>query len=313
MWPELPALPPAPRRWPWLALLAALALLQCLLFGWRQQQQRLYATTGLRFASALEERALDAILEAQADTAEDEAIFASFWGQQTGAVLTENGRAAKDVYCIGYCGDARDCLPVSYCAGTAPGQFGKTCALSTGLAQALFGSDEAVGLTVIWQGEHYTVFGVFPAQDAVLLYPDRENLTCAELRNVSPDAPKADVQRWCTAYGLPAPQAILYGPQRIWAADGLCRLPLILVGAALGVCLLRLTLDWPPWVRGAVWFVLALAAALWLPHFLEGLPGWLIPARWSDFSFWTNLGTAIRQSGRAWAESPRFWRDYGPL
>ena len=33
-------------------------------------------------------------------------------------------------------------------------------------------------------------------------------------------------------------------------------------------------------------FALALAFAWAVPHFLQTLPGWLIPGRWSDFSFW---------------------------
>ena len=58
-----PALLPAPRRWPWVVSLVLLALLQVLLWGWRQEQYRLYATTGLRFSEVLSEETVQGILE----------------------------------------------------------------------------------------------------------------------------------------------------------------------------------------------------------------------------------------------------------
>lgn len=48
---------------------------------------------------------------------------------------------------------------------------------------------------------------------------------------------------------------------------------------------------------GARWLAglaLALLAALALPAALAALPRWLIPARWSDVSFWSSLGETLR-------------------
>lgn len=306
------ALPPAPRRWLRIVLLVCLVILQCLLFGWRKEQTRRYGTTGLRFSQSIPEEVLKTMEEQKENTGQAK-IYASFWGQQRDIVKTESGRKAENVFCIGYWGDARDCLPVRYQKGDAPGMLGKECAVSTALAQVLFGSTDAVGFSVNWQTQNYTICGVFLSKDCVLLAPSRENLYAAELRGVSASSPKADAEQWCRTAGLPNPQAIVYGPQILWICDCLCWLPLCAVGLVWLLVFLRLSLTWPALVRWTTWFALALIGALILPTVLQTVPGWLIPGRWSDFSFWGSLGEQISQSRRAWAEAPRFWRDYGSL
>lgn len=306
---EYPMLPPAPRHWPKIVLLICLVILQCLLLGWREEQSRLYTTTGLRFTQSIPEEVLCAI-EEQKEDEKPTKIDASFWGQQRDEVTTESNRKAEEVFCIGYWGNARDCLPVRYLMGDAPGIMGKNCAVSTALAEVLFGSTDVVGLSVNWKAQNYTICGVFLAKDCVLLAPSKKNLCAAELRGVSTSSPKADAERWCKAAGLPSPQAIVYGPQRLWVWDCLCRLPLCLVGLIWLLTFLRLTMTWPGLVRWITWFLLALVFAFTLPDVLLAMPGWLIPGRWSDFSFWSALWERIVQSRRAWAEVPQFWRDY---
>ena len=308
-----PALPPAPRRWPWVVSLVLLALLQVLLWGWRQEQYRLYATTGLRFSEVLSEETVQGILEPEEEETLPSGISASFWGQQLDSVQGADGRKAENVVCIGYRGDARGCLPVRYQAGGAPGLLGKECALSAALAEALFGSTDVVGLSVTWQEQIYTVCGVFAATDCVLLAPSRDHLTAAELRGVSADAPKEDAEQWCQTVGLPTPQAIVYGPQRLWLADCLCWAPLWILGLGWLGCLFHLSLAWPGLLRWLFWFALALVFALLLPLLLQALPGWLVPARWSDISFWEQLWQKIGEGRRALAETPQLWRDYGRL
>lgn len=311
--PEFPALPPAPRRWPWRVLLLLGVVVQCLLFGWQQEQHRLYATTGLRFSESLTEQEIQQALN-YAESGEDTTgIFASFWGQQLGTVTAQSARQAQNVYCIGYCGTASDCLPVSYQTGAAPGTLGRECAVSSALAEALFGSFDVTGLSIFWQEEQYTISGVFAAKDCVLLAPSQEALSCAELRGVPTDTPKAAIESWCRSAGLPPPQAVVYGPQRTWLADCLVRAPLLLAALFMLITVFHLSLSWPRAVRWFVWFVLAFLLALHLPVFLNALPGWIIPARWSDFSFWQTLAEQIRQSQQAWAGSTHFWRDYAHL
>lgn len=170
---EYPALPPAPRRWVRWILVLALVLLECWLCCWSRQQGRLHATTGVRFDRVLQASELQSALDFTAGEQNEEKIYASFWGEQIDDVGSGTGHKAENVFCIGYYGNAADCLPVNYCYGTAPGTVGEECALSTALAETLFGTDNVTGLQVTLQGKNYTVFGVFPSVDSVLLFHRR--------------------------------------------------------------------------------------------------------------------------------------------
>ena len=304
---KLYALPPARYRLCRALLLAALVAVQGLLCLWAGERARCDQTTGLRFAQPLTQAQIEAVYEMPPETAGS--ITASFWGQTIGTVTAEPARRAEDVVCIAYCGSASDCLPVLYENGTAPGAVGRQCAVSSGLAQQLFGSAEVVGLAVVHGGERYHISGVFRAGDAVLLYPGSGGYTCAELRGVSADTPKADAEQWCAAAGLGAPQCIVYGAQRAWLAAVVSCLPLVLCVLAGAFLLLRASLRWPPLARQGAWLAGVLALALLLPVVLQALPGWLIPARWSDFAFWERLAEQIQTANRAWQVSVRYWRD----
>ena len=304
---KLYALPPAYRCLCWALLLAALAAVQGLLCAWAGESAHRNQTTGLRFAQPLTQAQIKAVYEMPPETAGG--ITASFWGQTTGTVTAEPARRAEGVVCIAYCGSADDCLPVLYENGTAPGAVGRQCAVSAGLARQLFGSADVVGLAVVHGRERYHISGVFRAEDAVLLYPGTGGYTCAELRGVSADTPKADAEQWCAAAGLGAPQCIVYGPQRAWLASVVSCLPLALCVLGGAFLLLRASLRWPPLSRQGAWLAGALALACLLPAALQALPGWLIPARWSDFSFWERLVEQIRTADHAWQAAVRYWRD----
>ena len=304
---KLYALPPAYRCLCWALLLAALAAVQGLLCAWAGESAHRNQTTGLRFAQPLTQAQIKAVYEMPPETAGN--ITASFWGQTTGTVTAEPARRAEGVACIAYCGSANDCLPVLYENGTAPGAVGRQCAVSAGLAQQLFGSADVTGLSVLYGRERYIVSGVFRGEDAVLLYPGTGGYTCAELRGVSADTPKADAEQWCAAAGLGAPQCIVYGPQRAWLAAVVSCLPLALCVLGGAFLLLRASLRWPPLARQGAWLAGALALACLLPAALQALPGWLIPARWSDFSFWERLAEQIQTADHAWQAAVRYWRD----
>lgn len=306
---SMPALKPAPPRWRWLAAVILYVVIQGSLCLWAGKTAAAYPATGLRFEQELEPSQITRALEFQESEQNTWAISASFWGQSQQELFAPNGRSVQDAVCIGYCGNAEDCLPVTYTFGGAPGTLGKGCAVSDALADALFGSINVVGQTVMLQQQTYTITGVFSAQDTVLLYPSQQHLTCAELRGVAADAPKADAEQWALAAGLGKPQCIVYGPQRAWAAKSLCWVPALVVAVAVLAKWMYRSLAWPALVRNVMWFAVALGFALLLPSLLAMLPGWLIPARWSDFSFWTNLSDRIRESQQAWQVSMHYWRD----
>ena len=115
-----------------------------------------------------------------------------------------------------YWGDASlvwgaDCL-----AGGMPAPLDAGgCAVSTALAWQLFGSEEAVGLTLFQEKVEYTVRGVFESEEPVALLPKADAaFTAAELPTEA-DAggdPAARVDACLAKSGLPEPDWRLYTP-----------------------------------------------------------------------------------------------------
>lgn len=287
----------------------AIALLQGVLVWHESKLAPLYATSAVYFSESLPFETVKETMQAPQDSAKSGTISASFWGQSCESVSTATNRAVQDMVCIGYFGDAADCLPVTYVQGNAPGFLGAECAISNGLAQTLLGSEDVVGLTVQIKGESYRIAGVFSATDYVFLYASRQNFICAELRGVSKDSPKADIERWCRENRLPTPQRIVYRPQHLWIKQLVCWTPMVVTGLFLALVWLRRSFSWGIIQRNVAWFALAVAFAWILPHLLSSLPQWLIPARWSDFSFWGDLADRIKTGLLANAEAAKYWRE----
>ena len=286
------------REIPWLIAAVLLIALQFLLQYNAAETARKNPTLGVRFAQPLTAEQVSAAQEWELSDANTQGISASYWGSKDTVVATDLGRRAEKVTAIGYCGNAEDCLPTNYLQGTAPGVAGRQCAISSELAWELFGSYDIVGQEVTQDRSRYIVSGVFDAQNRMILYPAQEGFTAAELRETSPDTPKGDACQWAASAGLDTPQSIEYGPQKVWLAKVLCGLPTLLVMLAMLVILLRMMRQLPKLLRSLLFFALAILAALLLPPFLRNLPGWLIPGRWSDFSFWKNLWEEILAAGK---------------
>lgn len=277
----------------WLAAAVLLVVLQLFL----QRHAALVAAQNpvlaVQFSAPITAQQLSAAREWEQSSANTQGIYATYWGRTTANVTMELGRAVDHVSCINFNGNAADCLPVQYRQGTAPGAVGQQCAVSTSLAWALFGSYDVVGQVVTLAGGSYTISGVFDADSSQLLYPAQSGFTCAGLRGVSTDVPKADALQWAAAAGVGNVQGIDYGPQKVWLTRVLCWVPAFCAGLGLLAVLLGFAHRLPGPLRGLVYFALALAFALILPQILRSLPGWLIPGRWSDFTFWQTLTRQI--------------------
>lgn len=285
----------------WLWLVLALALWQTV--GTAQQLGRRAAGVGMRFSQPLEA----AQLEAARTAAAENGLSVSFWGEQPGQARTEAGRSAEAVAV--FCDSQPDrCWPAVYSAGTAPGTADQNaCAVSEGLAQALWGSTRAVGNSLYWQQQTYIVCGVFRGDETRLIYLGQGNFTALELTGVSADNPVEAASQYRSGAGLPQPSSMVAGPILGWLTAAGCWLPLLLPGCWLAFLGLR----WLATRRHgeALLFVLALVLAIALPLGLESLPGWLIPARWSDFSFWTNLAQQAEKGAATLFSLPPTGRD----
>lgn len=241
----------------------------------------------------------------------EEQPWLTFWCEEI-ATLAANWRQAEATV-LYYQGDASLVLGADCLSGSLPGVLDAGgCAVSAALAWQLFGSEEAVGLTLSLGDTAYTVRGVFGGEEAVALLPRPDApFTAAELP--AEEQTTQDPAGWADARlaesGLPAPDWRLYTTLPAALARLLAFLPLGFGGAVLAAALARRAAGLAFPARDALVFALLAAAALALPAFLAAWPGWLIPSRWSDFSWWGQTARQLGEMARAFLTAPAQGRD----
>lgn len=206
----------------------------------------------------------------------------TFWTERT--VVVWQTFASVIAVQITFDGEADVAFPAEYTFGRAPsGLEPETCAVSTGFAWMLWGSEEIVGLELTAEGSVCRVVGVFEWDAPLLLRPDAEGFTAVELQGLSEQEDSyRQADTFAGASGLGTPDEILWGTGFGAWLRCLPWLSLTAVGLCAG------TKRGPRKYRG--WgLCLALLFAIALPNLLQALPPWLIPTRWSDFEFWSQL------------------------
>lgn len=271
-------------------LLAAGLTLWLLILAFRQASllTLLLPTVSLRYDTPLEKTQVEAAL---AYGEKSGGPCFTFWAESsTWVSAEERGSAARQVI---FRGEPEVAYPTAYRHGTAPVSPG-ACAVSTGLAWALWGGGNVVGLELTVEEDIFRVTGVFEEDEPLLLRPGEGAFTAAELSGI----PRGqDGYRFAASYGescgLGTPEEVLWGPGFAGWAQVLAWLPVALAGGRLFPYGLRQARRLPGFRRSALRFGLAFLLALALPWLLEQLPAWLLPTKWSDFSFWSRLGQTL--------------------
>lgn len=268
------------RKLKWLIPVALLALM-ILSFSLSAQLIELCPSISLRYDTPLTEKQVE---WSRAFTDEYNAPYLTFWTESQAFVTTED--MGTSVAQILYNGDPELPFPVTYRHGGAPGMDQNCCSISVPLAWQLWQSDRVVGMTVEIDGKEYSVSGVFEGEDNRLFRWADSGFTAVEI----PDAPKGeDSYRYAldlaAQSGLGSPAGILWGSGMADIGRLLCWLPLILAACFLVLPYLAKLKKLP----GLVWAILALILVLALPAIIGILPGWMVPTRWSDFSFYGRL------------------------
>lgn len=264
----------------------------------------------LRFGSTLSAPQADALRQA----AEDLGLDLALWREDSVTLATTLGRSSA-AQRISVYGSPSLCFPAQYLHGTAPGP-GQTdgCGISAGLADALFGSREVVGLELTVDGAQRRVTGVLEGKECFLICPEATvsdlGYVAASLEMQDAKDPHGTVQNLLQSAGL--------------SETGTTRLPtgtlrqILTVAAWIPLAIAALMLAHQIWrllppgrmVRQAVGFGLLFLAALALPDLLQALPRWLLPSRWSDLTFWMNLGALAQQSLMAFVSLTDTMRDH---
>lgn len=278
------------------ALLCGLAL--ALAFASAGALYQIYPALGLRYAAPLTE----AQLRRAEETAAQDAVYGlTFWREETGTLTRGSQSAAASA--VVYNGEGADCYPARFVCGGYPGAGDAAgCAISSGAAWRLFGSEDVVGQPVTWNGQAYRVRGVFKEEKTVALLGAgvQDGFDNVELAGTPAGDAREEALNFAAKAGFGAPDQLCYGPSLAAFAEFCCLLPLLWAAVCLLAAGLRKSRGLPPLWRQVLWFGLALGFALCLPWVLQSLPGWLVPARWSDFSFWTGLAETLGERLREW-------------
>lgn len=265
-----------------------LALAVFAAFRTSEQARLRYTAVSLRY-----NRPLPAALAAAAKQQMVKAggVNLTFWAEQTvpASSMTRSAEAKQ----ILFDGEAMLACPAQYIYGKVPVRAGE-CAVSSAAAEALWGAQNVVGLEVTISEKTCTVVGVFTGSDKILLNPGTGDWTAAELHSIPSGADGWKYGRdYSMQVGLPQPDQVLWGSGFAYLASVLPWLPLLFCGLWAAAFFLR----WL-WNRSHTAFLLTLtglafAFVLLLPRLLSGLPAWLIPTKWSDVSFWSNLSNSL--------------------
>lgn len=280
----------------------AAALLCCaalaLAFAGAGWLRRVYPAFGLRYFQPLTE----AQVQRAGETAAKDGVYGlTFWREETGTLARESQRVAAGA--VRFYGEGAACYPAEFLRGGYPGAGDAAgCALSSEAAWRLFGSEDVVGQTVEFGEERYTVRGVFRGGEplALLGAEAQDGFTHVELAGTPAGDARDAALAFALTAGLGAPDQLCYGQSIAGFATACCFLPLLAAAWRLLCAGLRASRRMPPVARQVLWFGLALAFALCLPLALQSLPGWLVPAKWSDFSFWTSLAQTLGERFREW-------------
>lgn len=218
------------------------------------------------------------------------------WSQQEGQTLTSAElERTSTVGVVTVYGDSTLVLP--QLPMLLPGNTG--CLLDTDSCYALFGDFSPIGAVVELDGAKYTVTGVFdyPAGMLVRQGTDDSNWNRVTLSLDGAPDPDGMAREFALRHGL-SPYGVL--SMDIWC--GLAGvfshlLPLLVLVSVLyrglGQAFRRRAT--PVQAALALLLTFGVTATLWVLCGLSfTVPLWLIPARWSDFEFWTAAFTHFK-------------------
>ena len=271
-----------------------------------------YSSISLRYSSPISGR--DAYAARQYSVARNDQItfWPTFWREYKASFSATF--VTVEANCIAFSGDASKVLPVKFITGSAPGILDSNgCAVSEALAWLLWGSTDVVGMDVEVGGEVRVVRGVFEGYGELALVPYSDEDTAGswsavELSGGPDNVVRKDAESFAVTSGLGMPDQTLMGGE-VPLAIAIAVLPL-LIPAIYGLwSFVQYIRKRYPIVKKLIPFLILFAFATLLPIILGVLPEWIIPTRWSDFSFWRDLFKQAAKSLRVFLSISPQTRD----
>jgi hypothetical protein len=255
----------------------------------------LFPAVSLRYNEPISGRDAYQLRRFSIESSANHVFWPTFWYETTAHVKSDLNSATA--VCIVFSGDALLVWNADYIDGTAPGVTdGIGCAISSALAFALWGGTDVVSKVVNVDGNERIVRGVFEETQLLALMSvrdedTRQNFSAIELSEGPPLPTRSDVIDFISRAGLSIPDVILLN-RPTFLASVMFALPLMLLAFFVMVIVIK-RFKKHPLALGIISFSLFLLLALTLPVLLDSLPQWIIPSRFSDFSFWNTQLTIL--------------------
>jgi len=272
----------------------------------------LYSPVSLRYEAPVSGQAAYAARQYSIAQNSEAAFWPTFWREYKSTFAAEFITATAD--CIAFSGDASLVWPAVYVSGAAPGVLdGMGCAVSEMLAWRLWGSTDVVGRAVDIDGSARLVRGVFKGKTELALLSFRDEDTtqswnAVELSGGPAIVTRSTAESYASVSGLGRPVSALTGGHA-FLAGLMAALPLLIPACYTLAMIAGAIGKRGPFIRNLILFLILIIFAAVLPTLLEFLPVWLVPTRWSDFSFWISLLRQIPDGLREFLSAAPRLRD----
>lgn len=297
------------KSWALLTLIVILFFLS-FMFSLKNAEKlsQIYPTWSLRYSEQFKE---NEIKEARRFFAEyeEKGITLSFW-TQTGMICEYEGESFSAQATL-FDGEAYFADPRSIIDGSYPSEEDTgAVAISNTLSWWLFGGVDTVGMTIKVDGTEKRICGIFDDETESIILKNTNPKTAfenLEFKVLNGAATRENIAMLSTMSSLGTPQNIVDGEGMSTLLFTLAYFPLVLMVVATVVMLIKLIKL--GWVRWLVIFGLLLGFAVCVPLILRVFPSWLIPSRWSDFSFWVSLYETLKSHAYSWLSLQPYPRD----
>jgi len=185
------------------------------------------------------------------------------------------------------------------------------CALSDTAAFKLFGSAQAMGQTLTWNGRNYTVQGIFNSDQNLMLTQESavsESVMPSMRLRFADGGSRQQAEEFLARTSFSMGAIMLDMPLIAWGLEALAALPALLLGFWILARLIARAWQkrkYPRLLLTDLPLLLPLGiAAAWLSFSQLKLPAALIPSEWSDFSFWSDLPKNWSENLTSWLRHP---------
>lgn len=257
-------------------------------------------------------RQMESILEGMVSREEYNIPEVTLWQRDEDIVITnEDNKASVTLSLVTVTGDMSKVYPqgLSYGGYLAREDY-KGCVIDKGTAYELFGSENAVGLTISLNEKEYTIIGILQGVDVNTMIIQEEQqkaskaegkkYSCMELAFSDTEDTRQVAETFILANGLGIPLSYIDGYSYQELSYFLIHFPLWFGALLLIIYFIRRVsaLKGSRVLYFGGWLMIILLSALLinLTNVHIYYPDTLLPTRWSDFDFWGNQWKLLKAS-----------------